>query len=464
MLAPEKVVGPFTTQNLLFVIAIICAGITIAISFFLIMKHLHRYTEPNQQRQVIRIIFTPVVFSVFSALSILNYKVAMYLQPLIALYETFALAALFLLYVEYVAPDEHTRMSYFATLENRKPKGTMFKRKGYEVIPGGSQSWYRLIYCAVFLYVNIDIILTIVQEITQALGTYCEASFNPKFAHIWVLLITNVALGWAITAIVKFYFRMKSEPEFAEHKPGLKILSFKLIVGINFLQEIIFDILISTETVVGSHQVTGYDIKYGIPATLVAFEQILFAVFFHYSFRSREYHETMKEDLVSPRLGTFRAAAHAFNPTDLLKGMFGSIKLLAAGVRPFEPRDNSNRRDRRRARMGRGDNSTSHLEPFTYKQSQMGEVSPYPTGPAGVTVTAPQETGYSNAYGGAGYDQSAYPQQVGYAEPPRGRQSPPDYEMTGHESQRLHPGGYARTHSRDSSIDGGDARSARPMV
>jgi len=279
---PDKVVGPFTTQNLLFFIAIVAAGITTVTSFFLIMKHLHRYTASNQQRQIIRIIFTPVVFAVLSALSILNYKVAIYLQPLIDLYETFALAALFLLYTEYVAPDKDTRLSYFDALEHLKPR-SMFRNKGYDVIPGGSQNWYLSKYLAVFLYVNIDIVMTIVQEVTQALNDYCETSYSLKYAHIWVLLITNVALGWAINAIVRYYMRMRNEPEFAQHKPTLKIISFKLIVGVNFLQSIIFDILIATKAVKGSSQVTGYDLKYGIPAALVAVEQIFFAVFFHYS-------------------------------------------------------------------------------------------------------------------------------------------------------------------------------------
>lgn len=70
------VVGSFTTQHLLLVISGVAASITLLISLFLVIKHLHRYTEPKQQRQVARIIFVPVVFSVLSAISIISYSVS----------------------------------------------------------------------------------------------------------------------------------------------------------------------------------------------------------------------------------------------------------------------------------------------------------------------------------------------------------------------------------------------------
>jgi len=162
-------------------------------------------------------------------------------------------------------------------------------------------------------------------------------------------------------------------------------------------------------------------------------------------------------------IGTLRAAAHAFNPADLLVAMFDCFKLLAGGVRPFDKKDNSRRRDRVKNHLGRGGESTTHLEPLSYKHEPISETDFDPSRPAGITVTPPQQTGYSLGYTETAYNQPAYPQQVGYADVPRGRQSPPDYDLST-ESQRLHPGGYARTHSRDSSIDEGDARSARRMV
>ena len=144
-LVGEPIVGSLTFQHIILLISIGCAGASAAMSLWLILKHLHRYTQPMQQRQIIRIIFTPVVFAVLSALAILDYDAAIYLIPLRDLYETFALASLFLLFTEYVAPGADTREAFFFNLENRKKRGSMFSRsKEYDVIPGGCLTWFKV--------------------------------------------------------------------------------------------------------------------------------------------------------------------------------------------------------------------------------------------------------------------------------------------------------------------------------
>ena len=144
-MAAEPIAGSLTFQHIILLVSIGCAGAATIISLFLIFKHLHRYTQPKQQRQIIRIIFTPVVFGLMSALSIVDYDAAIYLIPLRDLYETFALGSLFLLFTEYVAPDPVTRDAYFYNLEQRKKRGGMFSRsKEYDVVPGGSLKWFKV--------------------------------------------------------------------------------------------------------------------------------------------------------------------------------------------------------------------------------------------------------------------------------------------------------------------------------
>ena len=157
LLSAEPIVGSLTFQHIILIIAVACAGATTVLSLWLIIKHLHRYTRPKEQRQVIRIIFTPVVFAVLSAFAILDYDAAIYIIPLRDLYEAFALASLFLLFIEYVAPDEATRDTYFFNLENRKKRGGRFSRsKEFDVIPGGSLKWYRVCNASHLLHSNTD--------------------------------------------------------------------------------------------------------------------------------------------------------------------------------------------------------------------------------------------------------------------------------------------------------------------
>ena len=80
--------------------------------------------------------------------------------------------------------------------------------------------------------------MKIVQLITQAAGRYCASSFSPAFAHIWVTVISYIALPVGILAVIQFYVRMKNEPQVARNKPTRKIWAFKGVLLLNFVQEV----------------------------------------------------------------------------------------------------------------------------------------------------------------------------------------------------------------------------------
>lgn len=93
-------------------------------------------------------------------------------------------------------------------------------------------------WVAVYFYFIVTVIMAIVELITQAAGVYCEWSFKPSFAHFWVVIIQNVVLPIGVLAVVQFYIRMNMEPHVKAHHPTLKILAFKGILLLNFLQAV----------------------------------------------------------------------------------------------------------------------------------------------------------------------------------------------------------------------------------
>jgi hypothetical protein len=132
----DPLFGGVTFRNLMLYITAPCLGITTCSALFLIWKHLHRYTKPEEQRQNVRIIFMPVVFGIISLLSILFYEDSIYFKPLNEVYQAFCIAAIFLLYVEYVCPDVAQRPEFFSNVENKDKKGN--------TIPGGSLLWFNV--------------------------------------------------------------------------------------------------------------------------------------------------------------------------------------------------------------------------------------------------------------------------------------------------------------------------------
>jgi hypothetical protein len=322
------IVGSITFQHLLLYICSGCLGLVGITCLLNIFMHLSHYSAPKQQRQVIRIVFTPVVFCLFSVATVARESTAIYMSPIQDLYETFAMTSIFLLFVEWVAPNPLTRDEYFTNLENYKAKGGRFsKDKSYDTIPGGSFAWFKSKWIFIFLSFIVDIIITIVQEASQAAGTYCNTSMKPYFAHVWVLIIGHAAIIVAVIAILKFYMRLKTIPEFSQHRPLLKLLSLKLIVFTNFVQTFVFSILQGQGVLTGNNKITANDLQYGIPALLVAVEQLIFAALMLYSYRAAEYKSESKQ------MGFFAAAFNAMNPLDIIQSIVKAFTYLFTSSR-----------------------------------------------------------------------------------------------------------------------------------
>jgi hypothetical protein len=132
----DKLSIGITFKQLATYITLACLGLSTISALFLTWKHLHRYTKPKEQRQNIRIIAMPVFFCAVSLISIIYYTDSIYIVPIMGIYEAFCIAALFLLFLEIICPDEEARPKYFANLENKDKKGN--------IVPGGSLKWFNV--------------------------------------------------------------------------------------------------------------------------------------------------------------------------------------------------------------------------------------------------------------------------------------------------------------------------------
>ena len=128
--------GSIDLHHLMIYISAGCTGLTILSCVLLSWTHLRRYTVPNEQRQILRIVNLPVFYAIFNFLALTFVLDYMYIEPIARVYEAFAIAALFLLILEYVVPDGIDRETYF----NDFP---LLDRKK-NVVPGGSLKWFQV--------------------------------------------------------------------------------------------------------------------------------------------------------------------------------------------------------------------------------------------------------------------------------------------------------------------------------
>ncbi|KAF9636100.1 putative duf300-domain-containing protein [Lasiodiplodia theobromae] len=311
-----------TTQRLLTYISIPCAAISSIACLYLIFKHLHRYTRPAEQRQIVRLIFTPVIYSILAVLSLLFYDAHEYIEPLPELYEAFALACLFVLFAHYCRNPTVRDTSGFTRAKTRNE---------FESIADIKKTWIL-----VFQYPIVKTILIIAQEASTATGTYCAASNSIHFGHIWITVIGSISLVVCFMTILRFY--KVNKHLMTVHKPLAKLASFKLIVFVIFLQNLVFNFIPTPKGLSSNGTVSPRDIKYGLPSFLVCVEMVFFSFFFHFSFRSRLYHPSERGTGAAMSLPA--AAFDAINPSDLVMDiaqMFTTGPVAAGYMRTQSP-------------------------------------------------------------------------------------------------------------------------------
>ena len=88
----------------------------------------------------------------------------------------------------------------------------------------------------VFQFPVVMVFVSLLTEITEATGSYCATSSKPYFAHIWVSIITALTTGAAVMSVLKFYKNLKTRV--GQRKPMAKLIAFKAIVGLTWLQNV----------------------------------------------------------------------------------------------------------------------------------------------------------------------------------------------------------------------------------
>lgn len=78
-------------------------------------------------------------------------------------------------------------------------------------------------------------VFVVIQIITQYYRVYCENSFSPKYAHLWLFIADLLFIGGALGATIKFFQRLKTEIDHVHRGPA-KVYSFIGIVAFQIIQ------------------------------------------------------------------------------------------------------------------------------------------------------------------------------------------------------------------------------------
>ncbi|KAH7196187.1 organic solute transporter Ostalpha-domain-containing protein [Fusarium oxysporum] len=209
------------------------------------------------------------MYSLISFLSVCFPTAEVYIDPWVSLVEGLAFCSFFLLLCDYVCPNINQRELFFAT---KKTSGV---------------KWFRIRWLMVFQMPIVALIVSIATDVTAAVGIYCRWSFMPHFAKFWLRLIQIISLVTAVLSILQFYHLLKTD--LTQRRPLLKLIAFKIIVFLNFVQGILFWVLTDIGVLKETDTLTFADLHIGIPNLLICIEMAPLSLFFLWVYSWRVY-------------------------------------------------------------------------------------------------------------------------------------------------------------------------------
>lgn len=262
-----------------------CACVTVIITMVSVLRHCRDYTNRREQRQIIRILYMPLVYAVISFFSYRFFRNYTYYSFIEAAYEAVTLSAFLLLLIEFVAATTSGHHAEDAIArKDKRPLPIPFCCWRYR--PTKPYFMYTVKWC-VLQYVIIRPLVSIVGIICQKYNVLCEtAGFNTHFANVYLESVNFASISIALYGLLMFY-GLTAE-ELKGRRPLAKFLAIKLIVMFTFYQSFVFSAL-ERRVLHATQYWTVTNIANGLNALAICIEMVPFSVFMMWAYSPTEY-------------------------------------------------------------------------------------------------------------------------------------------------------------------------------
>jgi len=217
-----------------------CVWAAIAITCHQIYQYLRYYSNPAEQRWIVRILFIVPVYAFESWLSLLffshdNYYV--YFNAIRDCYEGFVIYNFLSLCYEYLGGEGN-----IMTEIRGKPIKSSWAAGSF-CLAGQSYNIGFLRFCkqGTLQFCIIKPLMSFIVIILQLLGLYEDGNWSPGNAYIYVTLIYNLSISVALYALFLFYFATKDL--LRPYDPVLKFFTVKSVIFLSYWQGFLLVIL-----------------------------------------------------------------------------------------------------------------------------------------------------------------------------------------------------------------------------
>ncbi|KAF9788384.1 DUF300-domain-containing protein [Thelephora terrestris] len=301
-----------------------CAILTLLISIVTVLKHCRNYTNPPQQRQILRILYMPPIYGIVSFFSYRFFRQYTYFELVQVVYEAVTISAFVLLLIEYVASTASG---------HEVDKAMARKEKTALPIPlccmryRPTKPYFMFtIKWSVLQYVIVRPAASIAGAICQYYGVLCPTlSRSPYYAYLYLAIVDFISITVALYGLFVFYGLTKDELK--DKRPLAKFLAIKLIVFLTFYQAFVFAML-EGHVIHATQYWTEYNIADGLTALATCIEMVFFAALMMWAYPWTEYVEPGRE-----KTSIWRPLWDSINYTDFAVEIFGSLKYFLDALR-----------------------------------------------------------------------------------------------------------------------------------
>jgi len=304
-----------------------CAAATVLISLISVTLHCRNYTNPREQRQILRILYMPPVYAIISFFSYRFFRSYTYYSLIQVAYEAVTISAFLLLLIEYVA----------ATAAGHSAENAI-QRKDKRQLPLPFCCWrYRptkayfmyTVKWAVLQYVIIRPAVSITGIICEAYGVLCESGGfglnSIHFANLYLQAIDFVSITVALYGLLLFYGLVHEE--LSGRRPLAKFLAIKLIVMATFYQSFVLSAL-EGRVIKSTQYWTATNIANGLNALAICIEMVFFSIFMWWAYSPNEYNVPDAK-----KTSIWRPLWDSINYTDFAIEIFGSFRFFFDSAR-----------------------------------------------------------------------------------------------------------------------------------
>lgn len=304
-------VGNLTFHEFATILSGSSAILSVLIASVLIALHASIYSNPVQQRQIIRIILLIPWVTLFSFLIVWRDDAGDYLVESLDFGCAIALSSFLLLMCDFV-------LSHHGGFDDLFGQGA-WSRGAFN---GESPQWLKRMWYGVLQFIPTSIIIWIATAVSLAVGSYCKQSNSIHFAHIWITTLKVIVTTVAILCSIRFYGKNKTT--LLQHRILLKLFTFKSIIGLNALQTFIISILSGQGVLKPSRYMTYHDVNTALASLILACEMPIFACLLVFAFSPLQY-----KGKGGPAAGPMTAIVDALNISDLLSAfVHGPMRLV----------------------------------------------------------------------------------------------------------------------------------------